>query len=331
MHPQRTLALLVLMACRGAEPEGAEPPVSTSNDRVRPAFALWTFEGKTGPCLWREIALGAPMRELARFPVACEEADLAWSGPKAIAWLRAPKDHLFAVTLGEAPVALPPPPYGVLLAVGFDDVPLVFTTPTRSDARNVTSWALVDGAWRLRDDELKPLRELASWQSQRGGSARKVRELANLKPFQPGPGTLEDLRSRDRVLDDIERSLDATLATPAGKRSVERGNAVTVTAAPTSWWTFGVGARGDVPILIRRRDDRLVPDMRRFVDGRWESLPGPQVEVSRREAYRAGVEIRDTLLLISSDGRGPVLVDATTGSLEWGNRELALALFAPDR
>jgi hypothetical protein len=49
----------------------------------------------------------------------------------------------------------------------------------------------------------------------------------------------------------------------------------------------------------------------------------------RLEIWRAGVEVRGTWLLVTSDGRGGTLTDAANNRSFWGNRDTALALFAP--
>ncbi|MDX2089292.1 MAG: hypothetical protein SFX73_15665 [Kofleriaceae bacterium] len=335
--PVRSLAfwlLVLLTGCRGDE-AGKAVPVADQDSTPAPAVALWTFEDSDEdgpPCVWRRIATGEPTpQELARFPARCDDVDLAWSGAAAIAWLSSRgEDHLFAVTLGqgpEAPTPLPPPPdRGVVRAVGFDDVPLVFTSLTRSDEKHMTTWAWVDGAWQDRERGSHGLRELAIWKGQRGQSARKRREAFTAKPMAPAEvATFDNVTGDERAIADITESIDEALATGTAV-PVDGGVVIAMKKSTARWWELDIAGER---IAIRKREDRFIADLRRFADGAWEHMAKPNVGLDRNEYYRVGIEVQGQMFLLSSDGRGPVLVDAKTGLTPWGNREFALAVFAP--
>lgn len=100
-----------------------------------------------------------------------------------------------------------------------------------------------------------------------------------------------------------------------------------MTPSPTNHWEFNAGGER---VAIRGKADRLLPDLHRFREESWHRVHLPMaVDSMRKEIWRAGVEVRGTWLLVTSDGRAGVLVNAANGLNRVGHRDTALSLFAP--
>lgn len=320
------LGLVIAASCKGPTSEAVPVGETTPHDTMPPP--LWFLQGtKANTCLWQHKTFASggagTSRELATFPSPCEEADLAWSQERAIAWLRGrAKDRIYVVTLGSAPVELALPEGQSAHAVGFDDVPLLFTTPSRSIADDVRAWAWDGTAWILREHGAgKRLDALTIWRDQRGETSRKRRTPQGLVPLaEEELAKLGDVPSPEREANRIGQAI-------ADDQNRIGPSAFVVPPAAPSWWQLDAGG---VPLAIRWERDRFVPDVRRRVNGTWQRPPAaaPTVDRMRLEIWRAGVETRGTWVLLTSDGRGGTLFDAKNGLKLWGS-DTALSLFAP--
>lgn len=345
------LAITLPGAC-GKTEEGAGQPV-----QVDPAPAhqtmpppIWFLQTRGGlECEWRRLQFEGPVetrgKSVAVFPARCDEAELAWSGDHALVWLRAdgnelwkaleregrgsekvPRDRLFEVRFGSDPVERERPSGWAPYAVGFDDVPLLFETPDRGITDQVRVWALVDGAWVERGTwPLDRLEDLDAWKEQRGNAARKLRQLVDIEPLPAE----EVEKLPDVPASDVRTAVAIADAIDAG-RTAEHADGMVVDARPVAapWWTFDAGG---VRMAIRGKSDRLLPDLRRFSDGVWGRQHAPlRTDSMRLEIWPAGVEVRGTWLLVTSDGRAGVLVNAKNNRSLWGNFDTGLSLFAPE-
>lgn len=322
-----TLLLAAVAGC-GREDRGGEAvPVGPAGPTRVDTDPLWAFTTRLDrpACSWWRAVVTAPgssdSTDVAEFPTPCDAADVAWSGDHAIVWLATPTgNQLYTLTFGATPVRVDRPP-GTLHAVGFDDVPLVFTTPNPATTDDVRAFALEGGAWVEREHAKVRLPAMASWKSQRGVAARRERSLTNLRPLPAGVvAQLGYEPSEAAIIADIGASIVA---------HAERGGGaglIPIERARVAWLGFEVAG---VPLAIRYSHDHLVPDLRRFAGGTWAPFARPNVSGDRFEIWKAGVEIRGRYVLVTSDGVSPVLYDAITGAHVWGQPTTALTLFAP--
>jgi hypothetical protein len=311
----RPLVLVIAASCGHDDPTPARA-ANADHDSYPPPVWMIRSAGAHS-CLWTRVFV-TRSPEIARFPVGCADADLAWVNDQTIVWLHSSDgDHLYRVAIGRAPVALTPPPQPRMLAVGYDDVPLAFTFwPNEAD---VTAWAFVNDAWVKREEGHDRLEQLETWKSQRGATARNVRRSTTLTRLAPAEAPGDDRTPGERRTAAL---VEATKHVP------EPGQMVPLGAPPPTWWGFDAGG---VRMAIRGSPDHVVPDLRYVTQGVWQRVPGAAIAVERDrvEIWPAGLEVRGPWILVSSDGRAGSLVDARNGLRVFGAVDTALSLFAP--